>query len=33
MVKEQALAKLNPIKGTMTRFKAEDPMLAFLASR
>lgn len=32
MVKEQALAKLNPVKGTMTRFKADDPLLAFLSS-
>lgn len=32
MVKEQALAKLNPVKGTTTRFKAGDPLLAFLAS-
>ena len=31
-VKEQALSKLNPVTGTMTRFKADDPLLAFLAS-
>jgi site-specific recombinase XerD len=32
MVKEQALEKLNPVKGTTTRFKAGDPLMAFLAS-
>jgi site-specific recombinase XerD len=32
MIKEQALAKLNPVQGTMTRFKADDPLLTFLAS-
>ncbi len=32
MVKEQTLAKLSPVKGTMTRYKADDPLLAFLSS-
>jgi integrase/recombinase XerD len=31
-IKEQALAKLNPVDGTMARFTADDPLLGFLAS-
>ena len=31
-IKEQALAKLDPVEGKMSRFKADDPLLAFLAS-
>jgi site-specific recombinase XerD len=30
--KEQALQKLDPIGGEFPRFKAEDPLLSFLAS-
>jgi site-specific recombinase XerD len=30
--KEQALQKLDPIGGDFPRFKAEDPLLSFLAS-
>lgn len=30
--KEQALKKLDPIKEQATRFKADDPLLEFLAS-
>ena len=29
---EKALEKLDPIKGEWTRFHADDPLLAFLAS-
>jgi integrase/recombinase XerD len=31
-IKEQVLAKLNPVDGTMARFTADDPLLEFLAS-
>jgi site-specific recombinase XerD len=30
--KERALSKLTPVEGHITRFKADDPLLAFLAS-
>ncbi len=30
--KERALEKLEPVGGTLTRFKADDPLLRFLAS-
>ena len=31
-MKEKALGKLDPIEGQWTRFHADDPLLAFLAS-
>jgi len=31
-MKEKALGKLDPIEGQWTRFQADDPLLAFLAS-
>ena len=30
--KEQALQKLAPVEGPLSRFTAEDPLLAFLTS-
>ncbi len=31
-LKQEALAKLDPVDGTMPRFTADDPLLEFLAS-
>ena len=31
-MKEEALGKLEPIEGEWQRFRADDPLLAFLAS-
>jgi hypothetical protein len=31
-IKEKALEKLEPIEGTWKRFRADDPLLAFLTS-
>jgi hypothetical protein len=31
-MKEEALEKLEPIEGEWQRFRADDPLLAFLAS-
>jgi integrase len=31
-MKEQALAKLNPLEGGWKRFQADDPLLTFLTS-
>ncbi len=32
-LKEQALAKTNPVKGAPKRYQPDDELLAFLASR
>ena len=32
VMKEEALEKLEPIEGELQRFRADDPLLAFLAS-